>query len=129
MVTGRLQVTLFVSDVLKSVDYYRNVLGFEFNGYWNPKTQGVEQEWGHDEPPEYAEVLAGENRIGLRPAQGPVQPGAVECSLEVTGIDHLHEQVRVRGGQATLPADQPWGARTFTTSDPDGHLWLFLESK
>ncbi len=43
-----------------------------------------------------------------------------------TGIDAMCE--RARAGGATIrrePADQPYGDRTFTCLDPEGHSWSF----
>jgi uncharacterized glyoxalase superfamily protein PhnB len=36
-------------------------------------------------------------------------------------VDALSRQIRERGGKLdSEPADQPWGSRDFSLSDPDG---------
>ncbi len=128
MYVGRLQVTLFVRDVEASVEYYQRVLGFAFRGYWDPETHRVVEGWNRPEPPPFAEMLAGENRIGLRPAAHEPESSTVECALVAADLDVLYRRVRDNDADATQPTLQPWGARTFTVTDPDGHTWVIARS-
>jgi catechol 2,3-dioxygenase-like lactoylglutathione lyase family enzyme len=53
---------------------------------------------------------------------GPEDPGAVLLFLSVDDVDAATEELRSAGVTvAAEPADQPWGERTATVFDPDGH--------
>ncbi len=57
---------------------------------------------------------------------GPEDPGAVLLFLSVDDVDSATEELRSAGATITAePADQPWGERTATVLDPDGHS-IFL---
>jgi catechol 2,3-dioxygenase-like lactoylglutathione lyase family enzyme len=48
----------------------------------------------------------------------------VVFTLEVDDVDAMAAEIQSRG--ATLlngPVDRPWGIRTASFSDPDGHIW------
>ncbi len=62
---GMLQVTLYVAEVVKSVEFYQSVLGLDFRGYWDPGSESIVEKWEHRDPPGYAEVRAGSNRVIL----------------------------------------------------------------
>jgi uncharacterized glyoxalase superfamily protein PhnB len=120
-----LQVTLAVPKVVASVEFYRKVFGFHFQGYWDPVARRALQEWTSAAQPEYAEVRAGESRVGLRPGGGRFD--GVELSLTVSDSSALFEQIRRAGGDPTAPAVQTWGAKMFSATDLNGLRWNFME--
>ncbi len=129
MYTGTVQITLLVTDVARSVEFYTEVLGFGFSGFWDGKTREIVDRWTDELAPEYAEVFAGENPVGLRKAGRIVTAGTAECSLEVQDVRRIHASALRMGFDVPEPEDQPWNARTLSIRDPDGYLWHFIEKK
>lgn len=127
MFKGNLQITLSVRNVVHSVEFYQNVLGFDFRGYWDPVHDDVVDVWQGEVQPEYAEVYVGENRVGLQPSSNGIQPGAAEFALRVDDVDRLYQSVLEAGVHATPPVNERWGSRHLTVQDPDGHIWHFLQ--
>jgi uncharacterized glyoxalase superfamily protein PhnB len=128
MILGNLQVTLFVQDVMRSVEFYRNALGFRFKGYWDAETQRAVEIWEKEARPGYAELRVGDSSIGLRSAKGEIVPGSIECAVEVGDLNSLYSKLLQMSIRVSQPEDQPWGTRTMTVLDPDGHPWIILES-
>jgi uncharacterized glyoxalase superfamily protein PhnB len=125
-----MQVTLGVGDVERSVRFYRDVLGFKFQGFWDPVSRTAAQEWTGPGKPEYGEVRVGEARIGLRPgsAERP-SSGQVEMAIHVDDAKQHHRRIKSAGASPTDLADQPWGAVMFSVKDPDGFQWQLIEMK
>jgi uncharacterized glyoxalase superfamily protein PhnB len=125
-----MQVTLGVSDVERSVKFYRDLLGFHFQGFWDPVSRTAAQEWRGAGKPEYGEIRVGESRIGLRPgALARASSGQVEMAIHVDSAKQAHERIKSAGGSPTDLADQPWGAVMFSVTDPDGFAWQLIEVK
>ncbi len=76
-----------------------------------------------DGEPEYVGVHIGESNLGLGRATGTTaDPGRI--TLWVYADDCDAAVTRLRAGGATVvaePADQPWGERMATITDPDGN--------
>ena len=105
-----LRVELFVSDVSRSVGFYRSVLGFEVDR--------------HEE--DYASVRLGSAVLGLAPVTarpGSGAPGTgVEIVLEVDDLAAAAARVTAAGHpMADPPQRRPWGLTDFRLYDPDGH--------
>jgi lactoylglutathione lyase len=110
-------VILFVSDLERSVAFYRDVIGVPFrlrgDGYVEFATQGAR--FG----------LYDRNRLGELTGQGtepPDRPGG-EVVFLVEDVDA--EAARLAEAGATLlegPVDRPWGHRTLHVLDPDGFV-------
>jgi catechol 2,3-dioxygenase-like lactoylglutathione lyase family enzyme len=125
-----MQVNLRVADVEASVRFYRDVMGFQFQGFWDPVSRSASQEWRGSSRPDYAEVRVGSARIGLRPAPDASKPSAhVELALLVDDARQEHERIKVAGARPTDLAPQPWGAVMFSVTDPDGFKWDMVEMK
>jgi uncharacterized glyoxalase superfamily protein PhnB len=123
-----MQVTLGVGDVERSVRFYRDVLGFQFQGFWDPISRTAVQEWSGPGKPEYGEVRVGESRIGLRPAARAVESsGQVEMAVHVDSVKQHYERIKAAGGSPTDLANQPWGAVMFSVTDPDGFQWQLIQ--
>jgi uncharacterized glyoxalase superfamily protein PhnB len=125
-----MQVNFQVADVVKSVQFYRDVLGFHFQGFWDPVSKTASQEWRGPARPEYAELRVGAARIGLLPAPpSSKHSGGVEMALHVDDAAQQHERIKTAGAEPTDLAHQPWGAIMFSLTDPDGFQWQIVESK
>ena len=129
MYTGKVQVALLVTDVARSVEFYTEVLGFGFSGFWDGENREIVDCWTGESAPEYAEVFAGENPVGLRKAGRIVTAGTAEFSLCVQDVQRIYESALRMGFDVPEPEDQPWNARTLSVRDPDGYLWHFIEKK
>jgi lactoylglutathione lyase len=71
-------------------------------------------------------VLHAHADFGGAKLPGPEDPGAVLLFLGTDDVDAAVEELRSAGVTiAAEPADQPWGERTATVLDPDGHS-IFL---
>jgi len=127
MFIGRLHLIIFVSDVVRSTAFYKDMLGFGFKGFWDAPNNRIVESWNDSSQPDYAELFVGDNRIGLRPTGNVVPASAVECSIEVDDVDALFRSLADKGMIVPGPVKQPWGARTLTIEDPDGHVWHFFQ--
>ncbi|MBI4503809.1 MAG: VOC family protein [Gemmatimonadetes bacterium] len=108
--------SLTVNDLLRSIGWYRDVLGFK-----------VQEEWKHNGQVMGAELKAGTVSVMLGQddfAKGRDRKKGEGFRLYCTtrqDIDQLADLIKARGGVLEQePADQPWGARDFTVVDPDG---------
>jgi GNAT superfamily N-acetyltransferase/catechol 2,3-dioxygenase-like lactoylglutathione lyase family enzyme len=102
---------LYSSDVLKSLSYYTDVLGFESR--W---------EWGN--PPTFGGVSKNSVEIFFC-EKGQGNPGTW-LSVMVDNVDEFYETVKVRGAKIlSLPENMEWGFREMLVEDPDGHKIRF----
>ena len=109
--------TLFaVQDVIRSVEHYRDVLGFRV-------------EFTYGEPTFYAGVERDNVAIHLQAAsETKRQPGHGAINVFVTRVDALYEELRSRGARTLEePADRPYGMRDFDINDLDGNQLSFGE--
>jgi lactoylglutathione lyase len=113
-------VILFVSDLARSVEFYRDVAGLEHRF----------TDAG------YAEFGTGATRFALyerRRAEWltghPVRPGpAGEVVLIVDDVNAVATELNRRGVPLLAdPADRPWGHRTLHVADPDGFVVEFAQ--
>lgn len=120
MVTS-LRMELFVSDLLRSVEFYRSVLGFEVGRH------------GED----YASVRDGDVVLGLAlvanlpKSDGPGftqarlagdRGAGVEIVLEVDDLSAAAARVIAAGYPISEPPQRrPWGLTDFRLFDPDGY--------
>lgn len=111
-----LSAALTVSDLQKSVSWYRDVIGFD-----------VDREHVREGQLRAVSLRAGEVRILLNQddgAQGLDRVKGVGFSLHFVtpqDVDALAARIKAAGVQLlTEPTDMPWGARVFRVVDPDG---------
>jgi uncharacterized glyoxalase superfamily protein PhnB len=107
-----------VQDVLRSVDHYRDVLGFH-------------TEFTYGEPTCYAGVERDNVLIHLQAASDTKrQPGHGAVNVFVTDVDALYQELKSRGARILdEPKDYPYGMRDFDVFDLDGnHLCFGMES-
>lgn len=108
-----------VKDVLESLAYYCDRLGFE-----------VAFEYGN--PTFYVGLCSGDVTLHLiAAAQIPRQPGQGAISIFVDDVDALHEDLVRRGAKVLKsPKDYDYGLRDFDVADLDGNVIFFgMESK
>jgi catechol 2,3-dioxygenase-like lactoylglutathione lyase family enzyme len=103
-----------VEDVKRSVDYYRNALGFRV-------------EFTHGEPPSYAGIERDNVTVHLQTARDSKRKaGQSAIYVFVTDVDALHRELRSRGAKIVNgPRDYPYGMRDFDVEDLDGNSLCF----
>jgi len=124
--TGEMLPVFYVTDVGRSVAFYRGVLGFEFHHFWDyDQSKGVRQ-WAAADPAVYAEMAAGGQKFALHLAREPyeLQVGGVLHYFHVRDVDAHHRAVGEQGGEPDALVERPW-MRMFSVHDPDGHKLFF----
>ena len=103
-----------VQDVMRSVEHYREVLGFRI-------------EFLYGEPTFYAVVERGNVLIHLQAArESRKQPGQAAMNVFVSDVDALYEELKARGARLmNAPKDYPYGMRDFNVLDLDGNEICF----
>ena len=111
-----LSASLTVSDLQKSIAWYRDIIGFT-----------VDREFVREGRLLGARLVAGGVRILLNQddgAKGLDRTKGEGISLMITlgsGVDALAARIKEQGGSLeSEPTDTPWGARAFRLKDPDG---------
>jgi uncharacterized glyoxalase superfamily protein PhnB len=112
-----------VVDIKRSCDFYADKLGFKVA-------------FVYGDPPHYGQVARDHARLNLRVVGEAVfagdireREGLLSATLTVAIADEIkqlflnYQAAGVRFHQ-TLKKE-PWGARTFIVTDPDGNLILF----
>ena len=110
---------LVVQDVLRSVEHYRDVLGFR-------------TEFTYGEPTFYAGVERDNVTIHLQAASETRRPpGQGAVNIFVTDVDALYQELKSRGARTlNEPKDYPYGMRNFDIQDLDGnHLCFGMASQ
>jgi len=117
----RLQASLTVKDLSRSLAWYRDVVGFS-----------VKQEHVREGQLRAVSLQAGDVQLLIAQDDGAKGLDRVKgegFSLQITttqNIDELANGIRKRGGTLTTePVDMPWGARVFRVLDPDGFRLTF----
>jgi catechol 2,3-dioxygenase-like lactoylglutathione lyase family enzyme len=108
-----------VRDVPRSVEHYRDVLGFRV-------------EFTYGEPVFYAGVERGGVLIHLQGAgETKRQPGQGSVYVFVDDVDGLYEELKLRGARILkAPENYDYGMRDFDIHDLDGNqLGFGMESK
>jgi GNAT superfamily N-acetyltransferase len=103
-----------VADVVATVRYYRDVLGFA-------------EEWVWGEPPDFGGVRWGKVGAMFALQSGPdAKVGGQWHSFFVEGIDALYSLHSRNGATIYSPLEaKPWGLREYTVRDLNGHYLRF----
>ncbi len=103
-----------VKDVMASLAYYRDKLGFD-----------VAFEYG--KPTFYVGLCSGNVTLHLVAAsQTPRQPGQGATCIFVDDVDALHADLVERGAKVMkAPANYDYGLRDFDVADLDGNMIFF----
>ena len=71
-----------------------------------------------------AEGRAAPDLIGPARVAGPADGNRFRLTLQVDDVDGLCDDLLSKGVQLLNgPMDRPWGPRTASFQDPDGHIW------
>ena len=108
-----------VKDIMASLAYYRDKLGFD-----------VAFEYGN--PTFYVGLCSGQVTLHLVSAsKAPRPPGHGAVTIDVDDVDQLHAELVKRGAKVLKePKDYDYGMRDFDVADLDGNMIFFgMESK
>ena len=121
-------VVLDVTDVRRSVTFYQNVLGFKLDHYLIGSAKEVAELKPSDPEPYAAELIAGDQRIGLQRSDGKVTLPArgAHYGLEVPDPAAYYERLLAHGASVhhlvRATTGEPF---LFSITDPDGQ-WFFF---
>lgn len=100
---------LSVDHLAESMDFYRNVLGFDLA-------------WSWGDPADMAAVCRDGVEIALTQRAGSKPAGAAHIHLRVSGIDDYYETLVRLGVTIIVPIGyRPYGMRDFRIADPSGN--------
>ena len=113
---------LFVSDLARAGDFYRNVMGLEYvhgedgvDAYFKIDPDGlmlISQDT--------ADGLLSQADVDHEPAHG----ARLVMATDVGDVDAAYEELRGKGVEfIRAPEDRPWGLRCAHFKDPDGNVW------
>jgi len=113
-------ITLFVDDPQRSKAFYAET--FELPVHFEDQNSVVFK---------FGQVLI--NLLALTAARrliSPAEPGEqgagarIQFTVEVADVDSICGQLGERGVELLNgPMNRPWGVRTASFKDPDGHIW------
>jgi catechol 2,3-dioxygenase-like lactoylglutathione lyase family enzyme len=119
------------ADVARSKQFYTEVLGFDVvasdDGFALVRRDdatisiwgATDESWRETYNPEKPVCSGAESFIA----------GTASCSIEVSGVDELYEQLREHAHPNAHVHDTEWGTREFAVLDPDGNLVTFWERR
>jgi uncharacterized glyoxalase superfamily protein PhnB len=109
----------FTTDILRTVAYYKEKLGFECLGTWQ-------------DPPVYGIVARDQHAIHFRCATPAIatpekyDDELLDAYLYVEDADALYAEYAAKGLEFTRGlANMPWRSREFVVKDCDGRLLAF----
>ena len=119
-----------VPDVVKTAQYYRDVLGFHIASYWD----GEQANLATDPPPYFAIVWRDDVQVFFSrgdDAQAMLagSEGGYHAYFHIAGVDALAEELRARG--ATVldgPEDRIYQQRELVVRDCNGFVLAFGEA-
>jgi uncharacterized glyoxalase superfamily protein PhnB len=126
-------VFLYVSDVVRSLDFYHEVVGAEV------AQVHCEFEGG---PITLAILRLGDFTIMLHPQEATPEPEefreppksgvGIHLQVRVDDVDGFYQHCLDEGAMLSVsgePVDQEWGWREFALKDPDGFVWSIYQDK
>jgi catechol 2,3-dioxygenase-like lactoylglutathione lyase family enzyme len=118
-----------VPDLVRTAEYYRDVLGFQIAGYWDGERVSLVP----DASPVFAIVWRDQIQVFFNRADQPDgrtgrAEGACDAYFRVIGIDALAEELRTRGAEIIDgPEDRVYGQRELVVGDCNGLVLAFGE--
>ena len=118
-----------VPDLVRTAEYYRDVLGFQIAGYWD----GESVSHVPDAPPVFAIVWRDQiqlffNRADERDVHTDRANDAPDAYLRVIGIDALADELRASGADILDgPEDRVYGQRELVVRDCNELILCFGE--
>ena len=131
--TNFLSVHLVVTDMKQSIDFYKEVFGFEESNSWKLESKG--------DVPHYIDMTyQGKRVISFGAENGPTNheklqspassgnsPG-LRLWLYVEDVDATLARAKAAGGKEMWPAnDAFWGDRMAAFADPSGYVWTIAQ--
>lgn len=123
-------VFLYVNDMIKSIDFYHEVVGAEIRQIHHEFEGG---------PIALALLRIGEFTLMLHPQDSHAEdfqdqrPGVgIHLQLRVDNVDAFYMHCIEQGALLSVsgePVDQSWGWREFALKDPDGYVWSVYQDK
>ncbi len=116
-----------VQDVVRTAEFYRDVLGFDIASYWDGKRRTLTP----ITPPVFGIVRRDGVEVFFYRASGPAQhpEGGYHAYFHVEGLDALAEEWRRRGADILEgPEDMTYGQREVVIRDPNGLILAFGEA-
>lgn len=125
-------VFLYVDDVVRSLEFYNEIVGAEV-GQIHAEHEGA--------PISLAILKLGNFSLMLHPQEeeaaepefgvGRPKPGlGIHLQLRVEDVDAFYHHCLDEGAMLSVsgePVDQPWGWREFALKDPDGYVWSIYQ--
>ena len=118
-------ITLFVEDLEQSNLFYREVFGLSV--FFEDENSAVFR---------FENTLI--NLLKIPAARDLIKPAVVagrdagsrfQFTIPVDDVDAACAELATRGvGLLNGPMDRPWGIRTASFTDPDGHIWEFAQA-
>lgn len=119
-----------VRDVVQTAEYYRDVLGFEIDGYWDGEREHLDAR----RPAFFGIVRRDQVRLHFNRADGTPgrtgrAEGAYDVYFHVTGVDALGAELRRRGATVLEgPDDRVYEQRELVVRDCNGLILAFGEA-
>jgi catechol 2,3-dioxygenase-like lactoylglutathione lyase family enzyme len=117
-----------VQDVVRTAEYFRDVLGFQIAGYWDGERRTLEP----DSSPPFGIVRRDQVEIFFYRSSEPVarDPGGYHAYFHVLGVDALAQEWRSRGAEILDgPEDMLYGQREVVIRDPNGLIFAFGQAQ
>jgi PhnB protein len=116
---------LTVSDLKKSLHFYREVLGFDEWFQWQDD-EGKEASAGvaRDSVRVILDQETDSNRVDGRRGMGVL----LYVDMGQDDVDAYFQRVKSDAAVVSEPKDQPWGDRSFIITDPDGYEISFAKA-
>ena len=128
--TGDLKIVLYVTDIQRAVEYYRDALGFTFHHYHDYIAGKSVRDWVGENPPEYAEMSFAGRRFGIhlpKSERDKRAVGTAKVYFRVNDLDAHHRRV-VAWGASPGPIKKRSWMDMFHVLDADGNVIYFAYS-
>jgi lactoylglutathione lyase len=103
---------VFVSDMTRSIQFYRDVLGLPLKF----------------ESPHWTEFANEGSTIALHPASAENPAGTCQLGFPAEGVDAMHQRLVAQGVKVILaPRTEQYGIRQAVYADPDGLRFTLAE--
>lgn len=107
-------VTITVSDLGKSKDFYGDLLGFEFGDDW-PETK-------------WQSFRCGNQLLAIREKEGYKRGESFDITnFDIDDAQSLWKKVKDKAEIVEALGSAPWGSYRFVIKDPDGYWVAFVD--